>query len=577
MNTVMKSLSKPPVRCSIMGDSTCVIAACDINANALQPYFSNRVVEIVNTMASWGAPAEVKPQDELQYEISCSDDAACIVDPLQHIPGIQNIADLPSRGNVALEEIGPGSAWQVGPKFIAESRNSWPINDDFVRQVPESECRKKFLLAAMAMKVDMSKTKIKDLMGIMEKSNSIARVRQVMARLCRASRFQSRDQIKEYPGFQDFQLAEKLMQCLAMFETSKMLIKYKLESLLPFRHEGRWYTRGRLAGKSLMKHLGHDKLLLLSNQSRYAELLLIAAHERDHRLTPGDALHRTREDGVWIVRGLCLAKKVVNSCRKCKILAPKLQQQQMAELPLDRFEVPTRPFRYICVDFLAPVTVRCTVKKRVTMKAFPLVITCLHTEALHPTVCENYSTDEFLKKFKACMSFRGTPIKVITDLGSQLCKAGKVTAGKPEEPPHADKLQWKRIQSEHGAKGIEWYHAPAATAWRNGRAEAMVKLLKKSLGHLQETYELTFSEYADLLSRAAGAINSRPLGIRHQGGAEPDIEVITPNLLLIGSRCETKEYDLSRYEEDNSIYTRRYRFTERMYQEWWKLWQGNLY
>ena len=97
-----------------------------------------------------------------------------------------------------------------------------------------------------------------------------------------------------------------------------------------------------MGGKELLKHVGHEKLLILSNKSRYAELLLIAAHERDHRQSPGDALHKTRQEGVWIIRGRSLAKKMVNNCKKCKILAPKLLQQQMGELPPEKFEIPTR-------------------------------------------------------------------------------------------------------------------------------------------------------------------------------------------------------------------------------------------
>ena len=105
----------------------------------------------------------------------------------------------------------------------------------------------------------------------------------------------------------------------------------------------------------------------------------------------------------------------------------------------------------------------------------------------------------------------------------------------------------------------------------------MVKMLKRSLKHLQDTFDLTLSEFEDLLYRAANAINSRPLGIRHHGGAEPDIEVITPNLMLMGSRSANAPTDVTKYEDDNSIYTRRLRFLERMYMEWWRLWFSDVF
>ena len=130
-----------------------------------------------------------------------------------------------------------------------------------------------------------------------------------------------------------------------------------------------------------------------------------------------------------------------------------------------------------------------------------------------------------MKKFKSFMSIRGKPDLIITNLGSQLCKAGKFTG--------VDAPEWQSIESEVASQGIQWIHAPPATAWRNGKVEAMVKALKKSLHHLQTGEFLTFDEYADLLFRASSCINSRPLGVRHHVGAELEDEVIIPNLMLL--------------------------------------------
>ena len=401
-------------------------------------------------------------------------------------------------------------------------------------------------------------------MSILENTNSLRQARGSIARLVRASRFQDRAKILE---FTDYQIADKLIDCLAMLETTKMLMKDDMASLLPFRSEGCWYTRGRLGGKSLLRHLGHDKLLILSNKSRLATLLLIQAHEMDHRKSPGDALHRTRQLGVLIVRGRGLAKSIVNSCTKYKLLHQVTLEQQMGELPHEMFEVPCSPFRAVCVDFLGPVTVRGEVNKKARMKAFPCVFQCLYTEAVHPVLflCADYSSQAFMKKFKSFMSIRGKPDLIITNLGFQLCKAGKFTG--------VDAPEWQSIESEVASQGIQWIDAPPATAWRNGKAEAMVKALKKSLHHLQTGEFLTFDEYADLLFRASSCINLRPLGVRHHGGAELEDEVITPNLMLLGSRSPCPPPNaFSRYLEDNSIHTRRLTF-----EEWWRLWYCDVF
>ena len=99
VNTVMRSLEVPPIRCTLMGDSTCVVAACDLNANALQPFFCNRVVEIVSTMKSWGEFETCPVTEELSMTRVQDMDAKCVVDPIQHVPGTRNVADMPTRGD----------------------------------------------------------------------------------------------------------------------------------------------------------------------------------------------------------------------------------------------------------------------------------------------------------------------------------------------------------------------------------------------------------------------------------------------------------------------------------------------
>ena len=66
-------------------------------------------------------------------------------DRVWHVAGSVNTADYPSRGSLTMAEIGPGSEWQTGPAFIGKRRESWPINRNFTRTIPEKEIRKKFV------------------------------------------------------------------------------------------------------------------------------------------------------------------------------------------------------------------------------------------------------------------------------------------------------------------------------------------------------------------------------------------------------------------------------------------------
>ena len=64
LNTIIPALSVPPSRISIIGDSTCTIAAANYNAAALAAFFSNRVVEIIDVTNSWGLFNKLNPKVE---------------------------------------------------------------------------------------------------------------------------------------------------------------------------------------------------------------------------------------------------------------------------------------------------------------------------------------------------------------------------------------------------------------------------------------------------------------------------------------------------------------------------------
>ena len=124
IDTVIMSIELPPIRVTIMGDSTCVVAACDLNANALQPYFSNRVVEVITTMKKWGVQEAWPVEKELTHAYVQEEESKCVVDPIQHVPGTRNIADMPTRGNIELETLNLDTSWQNGPDFLQDNRKT---------------------------------------------------------------------------------------------------------------------------------------------------------------------------------------------------------------------------------------------------------------------------------------------------------------------------------------------------------------------------------------------------------------------------------------------------------------------
>ena len=100
------------------GDSQCVISCLEISASRLKPYFHNRVSEIKENF------------DDLKK--------ICPVEDLYYIPGSMNPADIATREDGKLVDIGIDSEWQ-SPSFLKESRECWPLTRDFVRTGPPPE------------------------------------------------------------------------------------------------------------------------------------------------------------------------------------------------------------------------------------------------------------------------------------------------------------------------------------------------------------------------------------------------------------------------------------------------------
>ena len=314
--------------------------------------------------------------------------------------------------------------------------------------------------------------------------------------------------------------------------------------------------------------MGFDSLVLLPPGSRLALLVMTESHQEDHR-GPGDALWRSRRRGYWIVRGRVLAKKITASCLVCRRIKTKMEQQQMADLPREIFKIPVRAFSRIQLDYAGAVMVKDQVKRRTERKCFPLLFCCLNSGGLHIQLATGYSAEEFLIQLQHFSALRGSPVYIHTDMGSQLVSAGKKLKGEPGELPD---IPWDEVRASDKTRGIEFVHCPTQSQWRNGRAESAVRAVKNTLKHLTPGHSITYSEYSCLLARAADKVNQRPLGVRHHGGAEAGVCVITPHMLMSGGLvCQGEEHGKA-LEHDVSKLDFRMRMVEDSFALWWKNW-----
>ena len=197
------------------------------------------------------------------------------------------------------------------------------------------------------------------------------------------------------------------------------------------------------------------------------------------------------------------------------------------------------------------------------MKVWGLVIICQNTRALKMYATGGYSTDDFLVAYTRFTSNHGNPLLVVTDAGSQLVKAGKII-----DPQMSLSLDWSKIRDKVAKNGTEWKTVEPGCQWRNGLAEAAVKLVKSTLAHtLANQRTLNFTELDTLFSSIANTVNQRPIAV--QAYTDDDFHAITPNDLLLQRSRNTVPG--AEFDADESL-TRRQQVLKELEDMWWQQW-----
>ena len=616
IDTAIPSLPEKPCRVTMIGDSQCTISALESVTAILGPYFANRILELESTRNGWGVLNTDSEMIETPLRTILANNDTIMVDPVYHTAGELNIADMATRGKAEIKDVGYGSIWQSGPSYLREKRESWPVSRDFLKRacnpaaagktsavwpgrgirtasphlnqaenlpqpssaaqpepqalainlIPKEELRNKFYTFVNHFSSFKSFSSLK---RIMNYSDSLVKVSGIMARYIIASRCKDKRSIYDELTVLDYERAAYMMLVVAMEETVEMLTTQDLSGLAVYWDGCVCWTKGRM-GLAMKALLGPEKLAVLSPKSRLARLFMIMAHEEDHRRNAGDTLFRSRKF-AWIVRGRNLAQSVVKKCEFCKVHQQKTLEQQMGDLPKEKFDVPCKPFTHLCVDLAGPYMVKAMNNARSKLKVWPVLFNCLNTGAVDIRLAYKQGTDAFLTAWNTFRAIRGDPDTVYSDRGSNLKKAATFVE---EEDP--EKWGWDEISKSSAKKGTVWRFTPPGCQFRDGLAESRVKMMKKSLVHLHSGGELNYAEFECVLAKAASVINDRPLGIRVHNKTEGDLVPVTPNLLLM-AKTATSAKDNNLSEEGPSRLVKNQKRMEEVVGAWWNEWYSQVF
>ena len=126
VNISLRALRIKPTKLTFILDSECTIAAVRSEHGRLTAYLANRRAEVLET---WDECKRLYPD--------------VVIEPLLHVAGPLNVADMGTRDRITAEDVGIGSVWQKGPAFLANPKEDWPVSEEIGKDVPIEELSKK--------------------------------------------------------------------------------------------------------------------------------------------------------------------------------------------------------------------------------------------------------------------------------------------------------------------------------------------------------------------------------------------------------------------------------------------------
>ena len=242
----------------------------------------------------------------------------------------------------------------------------------------------------------------------------MSKVTRILARLIAVSVSKDKTSISLEPTAVRMKQARIILEIVYGQDTTKEVVSGKLVGLDPVLS----------GGKGIALVLGLEELPIFLNTSHMAYLVMVAAHNETHNEAKS-TLARSRSQ-AWVVHGYSLAKRVCRECNSCKLDRKKLLKQKMGYLPVERFQVGFPPFTNVSLDLAAPILVLDMVKKRTTIKCWPVIFCCLNTGAVHLELLHTYGAEAFLMRWKVFTCTMGDPKLVVSDKGSQLMAAARL-------------------------------------------------------------------------------------------------------------------------------------------------------
>ncbi|XP_044248761.1 uncharacterized protein [Drosophila takahashii] len=489
-----------------------------------------------------------------------------VSDPSQwrHVSSANNPADVLLRG-IEASKLSEHTLWLYGPLFLHGSSDKWvkrPIIglsdlERRTKQVSLPACQGQTGEELYNCKHSNSFRKLQRIVAYMMRF-CYKRNRSSTTTLCIGELTHARTIILR--TIQKIDFACEYKQLVAHKAVDK---KSALVSLFPMTGKDSLIrVGGRLEESKLTYNAKHQ--ILLPYNDPIVRMLLREMHEENMHCG-AQALRAIARQQYWIINDKTMARSIIHCCVKCTKARPKLMQQIMGNLPVDRV-TQARPFFNSGVDYCEPICIHHKLRGKRPDKAYIAVFCCFATKAVHLELVSDLTTDAFLGALRRFLSRRGRCQTIHCDNATNFVGANNKLKAL-EEAIFTDKAQ-AQIIHHCNQRQVDFKFIPPRAPSFGGLWEAAVKSAKRLLVSVTATASLTFEELNTVIVEVEAILNSRP--ITPMSFDPTDASALTPGHFLIGEPL-TAPPDVN-LSPTNKTLVKRWELVSRLKHAFWKQW-----
>ena len=459
-------------------------------------------------------------------------------DNWRHIPGLENPADLVSRGS-SLVRLLESQLWRCGPSWLSTddalklAYSHATTSSPSVKEEAEPEPSTVLELQTSASAKEPNLWNAKDFSSWLHLLSTVGWVKRFIYNLKNPQARKSGDL-----SFSELQEAKRTCIEVDQHEWFQSDITSLKDDATVLKESSLKRLRPGITSDGLLASYGRsckEPLVLLHQKSFVTQLLIKHFHES---LCHGGVSTTLTEvsQRFWIVHGRRVVRSVIHQCRKCRRFLAKPFKGEESTLPSERTTL-GRPFLSTGLDFGGPLFVKGG------NKVYFLVLTCFTTRAVHLELVDSMDAVTLLLALRRFFARRGVPDYMYSDNALSFKLAAK------------------------NLRFLRWDFIPPKAPWFGGLYERLVGSVKTALKKSLGSACISFRELETTLFEVEMAINKRPLTCVPSDVRDP--EPITPLHFLLGDPKATCS-DPSRPEETTQLFAKRQEHLLKFWVRWRK-------